>query len=529
MTAAIPSLPPKRGRGRPRKVVDSRAEINIKWIEEWCRVPDGRRDLIGKPVVLREWQRAAIRTIYDNPHGTRRAILSFGRKNGKTAFAAMLMLLHLCGPEAQVNSQLFSAAQARAQAALLFEAAAKIVRMNPQLDINKDGFISINDTNKVMRCLELGTVYRALSAEVTTAFGLSPSFIVHDELGQVRGPRSALYQALETATGAQEKPLSIVISTQAPTDGDLLSLLIDDARSGHDPSTVLVLHTAPLEADPFADETIKMANPAYGDFLNAAEVRSMADAARRMPSAEADYRNLILNQRVATQQAFVPVSVWDECAAVPMPLDELEVYGGLDLSAVSDLTALVLIGKHDSVWHVHPTFWLPGHGLREKSQEDRQPYDLWARDGHLITAAGKSVDYEEVALYLREVFDRYKIMQIGFDDWAFTQFQPWLLKAGFSESEITAHFVNFRQGSKSMTPALRVLESELKNARIAHGNHPVLRMCAMNAVTHGNDNARKLVKPHERGRIDGMVALAMAMGVVPTPVGDMIDVDAMIV
>ena len=121
--------------------------------------------------------------------------------------------------------------------------------------------------------------------------------LIHDELGQVRGPRSPLYEALETATGAQESPLSIVISTQAPTDADLLSVLIDDAQGGHDPHTVLSLHTAPAELDPFDEATIRLANPAFGTFLNAREVLAMAQDAKRMPAREAEYRNLILNQR----------------------------------------------------------------------------------------------------------------------------------------------------------------------------------------------------------------------------------------
>jgi hypothetical protein len=91
-----------------------------------------RRD-VGKPVKLRKWQRAEILKIYDNPAGTRRAIISFGRKNGKTALAAFLLLLHLCGPEAKPNSQLFSAAQSRDQAAVLFALAAKMVRMSSDL------------------------------------------------------------------------------------------------------------------------------------------------------------------------------------------------------------------------------------------------------------------------------------------------------------------------------------------------------------------------------------------------------------
>src|SRR5690606_9218734 len=97
---------------------------------------------------------------YDNPYGTRRAIISFGRKNGKSALAAMLLLLHLCGPEAIPNSSLYSAAQAREQAAILFSLAAKMVRMSATLS----AFVVPKDSAKELHCPELGTLYRALSA-----------------------------------------------------------------------------------------------------------------------------------------------------------------------------------------------------------------------------------------------------------------------------------------------------------------------------------------------------------------------------
>ena len=73
----------------------------------------------------------------------------------------------------------------------------------------------------------------------------------------MRGPRSALYEALETATAAQDSPLTIIISTQAATDGDLMSILIDNALAGHDPRTVLRFNTAPVDADPFSEATIR--------------------------------------------------------------------------------------------------------------------------------------------------------------------------------------------------------------------------------------------------------------------------------
>jgi phage terminase large subunit-like protein len=463
---------------------------------------------MGRPVVLRDWQRAEILRIYDNPAGTRRAIVSFGRKNGKTSFAAMLLLAHLCGPQARANSQLYSAAQSRDQAAIIFALAAKMVRLSPDLN----SVVTIGDTAKRLSCPELGTVYRALSAEAKTAYGLSPVFIVHDELGQVRGPRSELYEALETATAAQENPLSVVISTQAATDNDLLSVLIDDAKAGHDPRVVLSLYTADEELDPFGDEAIRQANPAFGDFQSADEVRSMAEDARRMPSREAEYRNLILNQRVEVQSPFIPISDWNACGDEPADFGRADVFGGLDLSSVRDLTALVLIARIDGVWSVKPTFWLPKEGLREKARRDGVPYDMWHSQGLLNAAPGASIDYEHVAEHLRGVFDAYNIKQIGFDRKFMEFLRPWLLRVGFSEEEFTERFKEFGQGWVSMTPALRILESEIANRRLAHGGNPILRMCCLNAVVKGKENAKTLDKRHEKNRIDGMVALTMAFG-----------------
>ena len=501
----------KVAKAQPKRTL-TRGERNIAWIEKHCRIPEGRD--VGKPVRLRGWQKDEIKKIYDNPveGGTRTAIISFARKNAKTTLAALLMLLHLVGPEMRINSQLFSAAQSREQAGVLFSLAAKIVRMSPTLS----EAIIIRDTAKQLFCQELGTLYRALSAEVATAYGLSPVFIIHDELGQVKGPRSALYDALETATGAQENPLSIIISTQAPTDNDLLSVLIDDALAGHDPRTVVSLYTAPMEDDPFSEITIKKANPAFGDFLNAREVMTMAENARRMPSREPEYRNLVLNQRVEASSPFVSRSLWESCSAAPMALDDVDVYAGLDLSEVRDLTSLVLIGKIENVWHVHPTFWLPAEGLVQKSQADRVPYDVWSRSGHLVAVPGSSVDYKYVAKHLWDVCQRLRIKKIAFDRWNFRHLKPWLIEVGFTEKQIEELFVEFGQGFQSMSPALRDLESEILNRRIAHGNHPVLTMCAANSVIQTDPAGnRKLSKVKSNGRIDGMVALANAFGSAP--------------
>ena len=465
-------------------------------------IPDGK--LMGKPFNLRPWQKKIIHGIYGSP--TRRAIITFGRKNGKTCLAAVLLLLHLCGIEARDNSELYSSALSRDQAAILFRLAAKIVRLSPTMREE----VIIRDTVKQLYCPHFGTLYTALSADASTNFGLSPVFICHDELGQVRGTRHPLYEALETATGAQEAPLSIVISTQSPNDSDLLSVLIDDALTNTDPRTKLFMYSAPESDDPFAKATIMKANPALNQFQNAREVMDMARAARRMPSREAEFRNLILNQRVEASNPFITLSEWNACGDAPAKLTR-EIYCGLDLSSCNDLTALIMVSMTSGFLDTECVFWLPGEGLEERSRQDRVIYDVWNKQGFLDTTPGRSIQYEFVANYLANLIAMRDIQAIAYDPWNMSQLRPWLIKAGLSESRVDSVFVPFKQGWFSMSPALNVLEGQIRDRKLRHGGQPVLKMCAANAVVIRDPrNNRSLDKKRSRGRIDGMVALAMA-------------------
>lgn len=487
----------------------TRSERNCAWVEEHCRIPEGR--LVGRPVKLTKHQRRWMARIYDSP--TRTFILSMARKNAKTAFSGFIVLLHLCGPEARANSQLYSAAQSRDQAAILFELAAKMVRLSAELS----RYVTIRDTAKELLCGELGTFFKALSADASTKFGLSPALIIHDELGQVIGPRSQLYEALETASAAQDEPLSIIISTQAPTDADLLSLLIDDALTGADPRNKVELCSAPLHLDPYSDEAIRAANPHFDSFMNQEEVRRQASDAKRLPSREPAYRNLILNQRVEARSPFISKAVWDENAALPSVLQGQKVWAGLDLSSVSDLTALVVVSENGDVY---PTFWLPEEGIVEKSRVDRVPYDQWARDGVLELTPGRSIQYQFIAHFLRELFNENDVQALAFDRYNMRFLTPWLVDAGFSPEELLK-FKSFGQGFVSMSPALRELEARLLGKALRHGNHPLLTMCAANAVTVSDPAGnRKFTKAKATGRIDGMVALAMAVGAQGEPVED---------
>ena len=480
----------------------TRAGRVIAFIEKHCVTPDGAH--VGMPMVLAEFQKDFIRDVYDNPAGTRRAILSVSRKNGKTGLIAGLLLAHLVGPEAKQNSQIVSGAMSRDQAALVFNLAAKMVQLSPKLS----GLVRVIPSGKRLLGLPLNTEYRALAADGKTAHGLSPVLAILDEIGQVRGPQSDFVDAITTSQGAHEAPLLIAISTQAASDADLLSVWLDDAHASADPRIVSRLYAAPEGCDLLDLEAWKAANPALGIFRSLADLREQMTQAQRMPSMENTARNLLLNQRVSTDSPFVSPDIWKACSEPVQPFYDVPVFCGLDLSARTDLTALVIVGQIDGIWHVVPHFWTPEQGLEDRAKRDRVPYDLWHRQGYLRTTPGATVDYEFVAQEMAEILSELNVEAVAYDRWRID-----LLRKELDRIGADLPLIEWGQGYKDMAPALDALEAELLNARLAHGFHPVLTMCAANAtVTKDPTGARKLDKSRATGRIDGMQALAMAMG-----------------
>jgi phage terminase large subunit-like protein len=147
----------------------------------------------------------------------------------------------------------------------------------------------------------------------------------------------------------------------------------------------------------------------------------------------------------------------------------------------------------------------------------------------LQTTPGRTVSYEHVAHYLRKLFSEYNIQQIAFDRWNMRHLRPWLILAGFNEHTVDVHFLEFGQGVASMSPALRDLEQVLLEGNLAHGGHPVLQMCVSNTIVLIDDAGnRKPSKRRSNGRIDGLVALAMALGAAPMQASKVVDIESLI-
>src|SRR5690606_13124572 len=146
-----------------------------------------------------------------------------------------------------------------------------------------------------------------------------------------------------------------------------------------------------------------------------------------------------------------------------------EFYIGLDLSARNDLTALVLIGRDKNGGiHVKPEFFAPLTGVEDRSERDREPYDVWGKQGLITLTPGSSVDYRYVAERLVELCDELPVKAVAFDRWRMD-----VLKRELSALGVELPLVEIRRGFKDMTQALEALESRLLACVVSSGADPV--------------------------------------------------------
>jgi phage terminase large subunit-like protein len=457
------------------------------------------------------------------------------RKNGKSALIAALALVHLIGPEAIQNGEIYSAANDRDQAGIIYKVAAQIVRANAELS----ALLKCIDSTKTISCPTTGSFYRAVSSESGTKMGLNPTMCIYDELSMARS--RDLYDALDTSFGARADPLFIVISTQSNDGEHILSKLIDDGLHANDPRIVCHLYEVPEDKDVFDPSVWKLANPALGDFRSLSDFRAIADKAERLPAEEPKFRNLYCNQRVAPVSSMISRKEWMACVGPAEFQPGEDVFLALDLSNVVDLTALVM-GSAGEKTRVKAFLWKPEDKLREHGNRDfgsaSDRYTQWVREGHLLASPGPSISMTAVANKIIELTQSYNVLGLAYDRYAIRDllrvfdeldFATWEDKGSDNHTGSGLRIVPWGQGYVSMGPAISALEREVVERTLVHGNNPALNWNIANAVVRTDPAGnRKLDKDKARFRIDGAVALAMLCGLKSRDRKNIIDIAAMI-
>lgn len=481
------------------------AEQAMKMLEGVVCVPSGM--LVGKRLRFMLFQEVIFYIMLDAKPAI--FVLSMARRNGKTFILACIVLLNLISNIAVRNSLIASAAMSRDQAALIYKEIENILMVSPALT----PFLKATPSGKKVTGLVRNVEYQALAAEAKTGFGRSFKVVVLDEAGQVVGPDNDYIAMLRSSQGSIEDPLFAVISTQAASDADYLSVLIDTSIRDDPPETAVLVFETPKEYGIEDEDGWYYSNPGLGVFRSLKDMRQQASTAVRVPQSEARFRNLNLNQRIALEGLWIAPMIWRKCSDMP----NIEVFHGrkvalgIDLSMRTDLTAAVFSAS-DEIGRVHiiPHVFAPLQGMAQRELRDKAPYQYWVREGLLQAVPGSIIEYEWVAKYLLQWANNNNIQvtDICFDRWRID-----MMKKEFEKLDIFpgAEWHPVGQGYKDMSPRLEYFESLLLSERILHGGHPLLNMSVAAAVAVSDPAGnRKLEKAKSTQRIDTLVAAVMS-------------------
>lgn len=502
----------------------------------------------GKPFNLEGWQEHDIvRPTFgwkrvDGTRRFRRVFVWVARKNGKTELAAGIAILMLLG-DAEPGGQVFSIAAEKDQASIVFNKAATMVAYSPTLSR------SLECMKPAIYCPQLNASFRPLSGKPAGKHGLNMSGLIGDEIHEWRN--GDLYTFVHDSAAARRQPLEVLIST-AGVKGSHGEEVWDECQSilsgeVDAPDTLVVVYAAAPDDDWTKPETWAKANPNLGVSV---KLEAMADACRlaqQLPRLENDFRRYKLNQWTEQAVRWLPIDGaddkghrfgWDHCVG-PVGWEALEetlrgkrCFGGLDLSAVQDLSALVWwfpVQPGLETPTVLARFWKPADLIKDHTKRDKVPYDRLVKEGALLTTPGNVIDHEAIRARVLKDAEKFKV---AFRNEKRAADQGGLAIDRFDASETYVKLngeglpvVLYGQGFVSMSAPAKAIERYVLSNGFHHGGHPLLRRHAQ-AVAIETDAAGNIKPSKDKStmRIDGIVALCMAEGIAAKDTGPKVSV-----
>ena len=487
------------------------ADYAVMFIESLCHT---KGTWAGKPFELIDWQEQIIRDLFGvlKPNGYRQfntAYIEIPKKQGKSELAAAVALLLLCG-DGEERAEVYGCAADRNQAKIVFDVAVDMVRFCPALSKR----VKILESQKKITYLPTNSYYQVLSADVANKHGFNTHGVIFDELHTQ--PNRKLFDVMLQGSGdARMQPLYFLITTAGNDTNSICyevhQKAIDIAEGRKvDPTFYSVIYGAAEDEDWTDPKVWKKANPSLGITVGIDKVKAACESAQQNPGEENAFRQLRLNQWVKQSVRWMPMDKWDACAFL-VSEDDMEgriCYGGLDLSSTTDITAFVLVFPpldEEDKYYVLPYFWIPEETLDLRVRRDHVPYDLWERQGTLMTTEGNVVHYGYIEKFIERLGEKFNIREIAFDRWGAVQMVQNLEGMGFT-------VVPFGQGFKDMSPPTKELMKLVLEEKIAHGGHPVLRWM-MDNIFIRTDPAGNIKADKEKSteKIDGAIATIMGL------------------
>lgn len=468
----------------------------------------------GQPFSLSPWQQFITWCLFgwkrsDGHRRFRTAYIEVPRKNGKTTWLAGVGL-YLLLADGESGSEVYSAATMRDQAKLSWGEAARMVKSSPYLS----RMVKVYSASSALVVEQTNSRFMPLGADADTLDGLNVHGALIDELHAHRS--RAVVDVLDTATGARRQPLIIEITTAGSDWNSVCYEHHDYTRrvlDGTVQDDTWFGFISTIDDDDSWDDPLvwAKANPNLGISVKEDDLARKCERAKRLPAAQNAFRRLHLCQWTQQTERWIDLSLWDENAGV---VNENELhgrvcYGGLDLSSVSDITAWVLVFPMDDdpdEIDVIARFWVPEAKLRDDANRYLDQYRVWAERGFLSVTPGDAVDYAFVKKKILEDAQKFRIASINVD----RLFQAYQLSLELADEGLAV--VGMGQGFMSMATPMRELERRLLARKVHHGGNQVLRWMADNvAVKQDPAGNMKPDKANSQGKIDGIVALVMAL------------------
>lgn len=495
-----------------------KADRAITFVEQYLKLTTG--EMAGKPFVLAPFQREFIAklfgTVKDSDGETRQyktVLFTIARKNAKTSLCAAIALYCLLA-DGEHGAQVVSAAFNREQASILFKEASTMLRSNPALRKRT----KVLDSSKRILYPKTNSFYKAMSADSSSAQGGNFSCVLYDEIAEAKNLE--LMGALTSGSDLRKQPLFCFLGTagvhgESPVYEHLLEYADNVQRGIFTDDTFLpVIYSVPPELDWRDEKNWILANPALGDggFMKVEPLREAFNKAIRFPSEEALFRRYRMNQMVQQSERWIPLAEFDACKSATKfdetALKALPAFIGVDLSATSDLTAVVTVWVAPTMLYVRSEFFYPSEDLEAKSQQSRIPFDVWAKNGFLKTTPGRTINYEAVKSHIKDQCSKYTVKEVCYDPALATVFANGLLAEGYP-------MVKILQLPKFLSLAARELEKRIIDRTITHEGHPIMRFCVDSAAVKTTSyDLLQLVKPSRlkaAKRVDGVSALLTAM------------------
>jgi phage terminase large subunit-like protein len=494
---------------------EERATHVVEFFEGLLRHSKGR--FAGKPFTLLPWQRYMLEELFgwaraDNDlRRYRVAYISTAKKSGKSTILAGIGL-YLLVADNEMGAEIYGAAADREQASVVFREAASMVRASPILSAS----LEVIDSRRTIAYRKESSFYRVLSADAFRAEGLNIHGLLFDELHAQRDRR--LWDALRYGGAAREQPLLCSITTAGYDRHSICyeqyayaKAVLKDWR--HDPTFFPMVYEADEAADWTAEATWPKANPSWGVTIRKEDFAADCNEAQLSTTKENAFKRYRLNMWTQQDMRWLKMAAWHGCESQPPgPLEGRECWCGLDLATTYDTSAFVaLFPAPDGTYDVLCRFWIPGDNALDREKRDRVPYTVWANDAAtgLKMTDGNVTDYDVVRRDINEFAKTFNVKQIAIDRWNATQLSLQLQGDGHD-------VVGYSQGVGSMSAPSKLLENLIASGRIRHAGNPVLSWMAGNASVKvdASGNIRPVKpKPGSPERIDGIVALVMALGV----------------